>query len=1193
MNIGIASVDADHEFILSLVDELHDRVRAEAEDLSGILLSLLTYSEYHFAREEAIMVECDDRNLENHKKNHRKFIRELLSAHEKYNNKRKTVDIHSVVKFVNDWLYDHITSDDLKIKDAIQANAVRLASVNDAMPVEIAGIDQDPAEFQLRLDHLMHRHRIDQGIFTAILRLSHSDAPLMELFQEVLRLVLSSHDLGLQSQGCIFLRQGDRLNMVVQQRLAPALLNSCSSITLGHCLCGRAAATGALVYAYCIDERHEITYPGMQPHGHYCVPIRVQNEVLGVLNIYVPPYHHGSEDEVHFVNTVAEMLGNIIWRRRMEATIRASEENLRNLIEHAGDSVIVHDSNGRIITVNRLACTALGYSNEDLLQLSMSDIDPDYGDGTYLHRWAAMERGEHVMYKGKAQRKDGSSFPVDVRCGRYQIGGVPHVVLMARDISSWLETMEIVNRAQAEAERADRAKSEFLANMSHEIRTPINAVMGMHYLLQQTPLNDQQRDLLDKADNGARSLLQVINDILDFSKIEAGKLDIENIDFHLDDVLERIADFTSVLIRKKNIELVIEVPSNIPNDLVGDPNRLGQVLLNLVSNAIKFTDDGLVVVSVDRFEDLPDNQVELYFSVRDTGLGLAPEQIDRLFQSFTQADTSTTRKYGGTGLGLTISKQLVEKMGGRIGVTSTPGEGSTFTFAVRLLRSANARSFVVPVDLIRGKHALVVDAVAYVRESLRDVLTHFGLSVTTAESGASALARLADAPFPFDIILLDWVLPDLSCVELIGRIRGNHATPLLLMATPYLRNTVQNETKHLESHALLIKPIVPSLLLETILQAIKKNRRHGRRGSERRQKTGHQNRLLGRRLLLAEDNEINQEIAVSILSSAGAAVHVVADGVEAVSAVDANAYDMVLMDIHMPVMDGYEATRQIRAKPAHKDLPIVAMSASAMVKEREACLKAGMNDHIAKPINVDRMMATLDQWMKPLVNQILVDTPTPSPVADVTAGTPELPDELPGFDLSAALQRTSGNRTLLRKLLVSFAQTNASLAARVHSAMEASDAETAFRLVHAVKGAAGNLGATHLFKAAEAFQTVLTKREVEAFASHLEAFRVHLDAVLSTVGSLHSASPEGVAPVLSMQSPNITEEQKSQFAHDCVRLMEQMNRRSMKSMALANGIIEQMRGCGFDDEIHNLESALMALDFSAGCAIVDTLLKKL
>ncbi|MFN3076014.1 MAG: response regulator [Alphaproteobacteria bacterium] len=764
-------------------------------------------------------------------------------------------------------------------------------------------------------------------------------------------------------------------------------------------------------------------------------------------------------------------------------------------------------------------------------------------------------------------------------------------------------------RERAEAEQANRAKSEFLANMSHEIRTPMNAVNGMFYMLKKTPLNEQQRDFVEKAENASNSLLCIINDILDFSKIEAGKIEIEAIEFQLSQVLERLADVVGGVIQKKMaLELVISVPPDTPDHLIGDPSRLGQILLNLVNNAVKFTAEGMVLVSVSG-GILEGRQVELRFAVRDTGIGMTPAQMGKLFRAFSQADTSTTRTYGGTGLGLTISKQLVEKMGGQIGVTSEPGRGSEFFFTARFGLGAEPRDFVVPVDRLTGKRVLLIDDLAPAREALRDVMARYGMSVTTADSAARALrAMTTTAHTPFDMVLLDWQMPDTDVGEMIPMIRDRQdQVPIVVTATPAWQENAQKEAAVLDLSGVLIKPVVPPALLDTldtILLALKCGARTAKRNRERLASTP-RNRLKGLSVLLTEDMEINQEIACAILADEGASVQVAGDGVACLSAVDSGIrkFDVVLMDLHMPIMDGFEATRRLRANPACADLPILAMTASAMDHERQRCLDAGMNDHIAKPIDIDQAVATILQWVKLPADADGEPQPEPaSPARPVEApavveatppsgpGKPAsnlVPEDLPGFDIPAALLRVGGNEPLLHRLLLSFARTNADLAARVGAAIRTGDLDAAFGMVHAVKGSSGNLGATALFRAAESLQTTLTRREKDTLGLRFQLFQQRMEETLTALRHLEVANAPSAAAV------PLDDRERAQLLQECRQLSEWVSKRSMNAVEFADKLGDRLHGGGFGAEVQQLRAALTVLNFKAGLAVVKTLIEKL
>ena len=628
------------------------------------------------------------------------------------------------------------------------------------------------------------------------------------------------------------------------------------------------------------------------------------------------------------------------------------------------------------------------------------------------------------------------------------------------------ERTEQLEHAQRAAEAATQAKSEFLANMSHEIRTPMNAILGMSYLALKSGLNGRQRNYVEKVHGAAESLLRIINDILDFSKIEAGKLEIETIPFHLGDVFEQLANLVGMRAEEKGLELLFSLPPDLPTALVGDPSRLGQILLNLGNNAVKFTERGDVTVAVSLVAREPEHAT-LRFDVRDTGIGMTPQACEQLFQPFTQADASTSRRYGGTGLGLAICRHLVQCMGGTIGVESTLGHGSSFHFTLPFGLQPGAHPAPETGEL-RGARALVVDDHPVARELLHALLESMGLQAETAAGGVAALAAVARADAddrPFKLLLLDWRMPGMDGIECLARLAGRagrHAAPTVLMVTAFSRDQAERQlqARQLQVAALLHKPVTPSTLLDACLVALGRPAVHSRR-SERRQELlqARQAGLAGARLLLVEDNAINQELACDLLQRAGIVVDVAADGQQALAALERARFDAVLMDCQMPVMDGYEATRALRLRAELRDLPVIAMTANAMAGDREKVLAAGMNDHVAKPIDVDELFATLARWVRPRA------APT---VDQASASAPP-----PGLDTRAGLAAVRGNEALYRRLLAKFRQREADFEARLRDARSHGDAEAAIRCAHDLKSVAGTLGMPALQRAAEALEAAL------------------------------------------------------------------------------------------------------------------------
>jgi signal transduction histidine kinase/DNA-binding response OmpR family regulator len=691
---------------------------------------------------------------------------------------------------------------------------------------------------------------------------------------------------------------------------------------------------------------------------------------------------------------------------------------------------------------------------------------------------------------------------------------LPTIALNTRILGSKLVAQRLLEQTQAQAadleiakhtaEEATRAKSDFLANMSHEIRTPMNAILGMTHLALKTNPSPKQADYLNKIKAAAQALLGIINDILDTSKIEAGKLTLETIDFRMEEVLDSVSTIVSQKAQEKNLEFLIASHSDVPANLIGDPLRLGQILINLVNNAIKFTEHGEVVVTIalqERFQQ----RVQLKFSVRDTGIGMTAEQSARLFQAFAQADTSTTRKFGGTGLGLSISKRLVEMMSGSIWVDSAPGTGSTFHFTVWFGIGSDERPKRFIPDLA-GVRALVVDDNAQAREILTETLKQFALRADSVASGEDAVRTIAaaDTQDPYRLVLMDWHMPGMDGLEasrVITRDGRLQHIPKIVMVTAFGRQDVLTSAVEAGIDGYLLKPVNASLLYDTLVELFGIAPPGGyARAAARHAVDEHDAK--GIRILVVEDNEVNQQVARELLESAGAIVTVAGNGREAVNLMkqsEPGAFDMVLMDLQMPEMDGYEATRLLRSDSRFQQIPIIAMTAHALAEERQRCLDAGMNDHISKPIDPDALFATLARWTKRL----------PRPENPAAGGG--LP-AIAGVDIDGGLRRVAGNRQLYRNLLQQFAARESDAPARISAALEAGDRKLAGRIAHTVGGVAANIGIAGLHATADRLERAVGKEATPV--GELTALLDEFSAVLSAqVFAIEQALPSAVVEI--------------------------------------------------------------------------------
>ena len=905
--------------------------------------------------------------------------------------------------------------------------------------------------------------------------------------------------------------------------------------------------------------------------------------------------------------TEIEALGNALNVVSERLLAQHTELSNQKFALDAHAIVSITDLNGDIVYANQRFCNISGYAANELLGKNHRIIKSgEHPAAVFENMWHTITHGEVWHGDIKNRKKNGDHYWVNATIVPL-LGqdGLPHHYIGIRtDITANKVLEQRLQTARDEAEAATVSKGQFLANMSHEIRTPMNAILGMLRLLQTTDLNKRQFDYASKAEGAAQTLLGLLNDILDFSKIDAGKMTLELHAFRLDKMMRDVSLIMSSNLGVKPVEILFDIDPAAPKALLGDALRLQQVLINLSANAVKFTPEGEVVVSI-RVVERSDTEVSLRFAVRDSGIGIAPENQKHIFEGFSQAEASTTRRFGGTGLGLSISRRLVALMGGELSLQSELGQGSTFAFTVTLPVSADAADSA-PALPVTGLQVLVVDDNPSAREVLSVMVTSLGWQLDLAASGDQALAlmraRATAGQTPYQAIFMDWQMPGMDGWETIHKMpqaSASNPAPILVMITANSRETLTQRSLEDQArlHGFLVKPVTASMLYDAVTDALASSAPAAGKGThiERPQP------LQGLRLLVVEDNMINQQVAQEMLSNQGAVVDLADNGQLGVDAVNealasGQGFDAVLMDVQMPVMDGYSATRLLRQDYRLAGLPIVAMTANAMASDREACLAAGMNAHVGKPFNLNELVALLLD----LIHQgQKIKTEDQSVMAGLTPSMPPEPALPPvdAVDMAGTLERLGGNQSLYVRVLRTYLGEIAGQPEQLETALRSADWVTAMRLLHTLKGLSATVGASFMaavarkteraVKVAQMPEATATPLNIQALCAEFRAAVSTTQAVMGKValsfGDTSAMTPAVSATVAPANLPD-TGDQTGASAESAASqvLLGELQTLLQASDMRATEVFEQLQGCkavADTPEFMRLADAMADLDF--------------
>ncbi len=905
---------------------------------------------------------------------------------------------------------------------------------------------------------------------------------------------------------------------------------------------------------------------------------------------------------------------DITSRREAEEALRVSEQRIRSLGDNLVDGCIYQisidlDANpdsARLDYISAGVSRLIGISPDALQENPFrlyELIHPEDVEGYRAGQIEAAQKQGIFRHEARVQGVDEQyrwmqfrSSPRPPQEGRLVFDG------LMIDITDRKQAEVDLKAASESADQANEAKGEFLANMSHEIRTPMNAIVGMSHLVLQTELDSKQHSYIGKIQSSAHRLLGILNDILDFSKIEAGKLEIEKVPLDLEEVLRDLSHMVSLKAEEKGLELIFRISPDVPTQLIGDPLRIGQVLVNLTNNAVKFTDFGEIVISVAKMPkpiNATDTTVNLKFTVRDSGIGMTKEQVERLFKSFSQADTSITRKYGGTGLGLAISERILEMMGGRIEVSSQYGVGSRFMFTLPLEEAPEGSGRQLPTKDFKGLEVAVVDDNSTVRSYLRDLLDQMSIRAKLFDSGKALVDEFKSTRKYPALVFVDWKMPGfdgLVTARAIRNLEGTEDVPVVLMTSAFGREEIQEKAEEAGIDAFMLKPVTASNVVDSLMEVVGVSAESSSWEASPGLEDGVSlEPIRGARILIVEDNEINQEVAVEILSGWDFEIEIAHNGEEGFNKVvrGKKDYDLVLMDIQMPVMDGLQATRKIRERDGFQTLPIIAMTAHAMESDRMKCLDAGMNDHVSKPIDADQLFETLLRWVKggrTPVKTALGPGSEAGQREERGEGGGLLPRRIPGIDLKKGLNTVGGNEKLFHRLLLQFRKDYLGLGEELKEAYYAGDPERARNLAHTIKGVAGNIAATQVHQAAAELESCIREEKHGRFPKFQSAFSRALEEVLLSLKVLKD--PNATSP--PVQSAEVQRQaDPGALGPVLQRLSDKLKANSMDADLESGELLDALKGTPQETLALAIDESLSTFDFEDAREAVEKLASEL